>query len=86
MKFGKLLLVALGVLVLIPAAASAQSQFAGNVQDDTGGALTRGDPPLSDLRVLLRQGRLTLQDMSEQDLRTRACRHGWTFACTGGAQ
>jgi len=39
MKFGKLLMVALGVLVLIPAAASAQSQFAGTVQDDTGGAL-----------------------------------------------
>ena len=39
MKFGKFLLVALGVLVLIPAAASAQSQFAGNVADDTGGAL-----------------------------------------------
>ena len=49
------------------------------------GASTRGDPTLSDLRVLLRQGRLTLQEMSEADLRTRACEHGWTFACTGGA-
>ena len=39
MRFGKLFLVALGIMVLIPAAASAQSQFAGNVTDDTGGAL-----------------------------------------------
>lgn len=39
MQLRKLLFVALGALVLLPAAASAQSQFAGNVQDDTGGAL-----------------------------------------------
>ena len=39
MRFGKLFLVALGIMVMIPAAASAQSQFAGAVTDDTGGAL-----------------------------------------------
>ncbi len=39
MKFGKFLMVVLGVLLLVPVAASAQSQFAGNVTDDTGGAL-----------------------------------------------
>ena len=39
MKFGKLLAVMLGILVLIPAAASAQSALAGRVDDNTGGAL-----------------------------------------------
>ena len=39
MRLARLLLVLLGVVVLIPAAASAQSQLGGNVTDDTGGAL-----------------------------------------------
>ena len=39
MRLVRLLLVLLGVVVLIPAAASAQSQLGGNVTDDTGCAL-----------------------------------------------
>ena len=39
MKFGKFLAVVLGILILMPAAASAQSAFAGRVDDNTGGAL-----------------------------------------------
>ena len=39
MKFGKLFVVALGCLVLVPAAALAQSSIAGQVTDNTGGVL-----------------------------------------------
>ena len=39
MKFGKLFVVALGCLVLVPAAALAQSSMAGQVTDNTGGVL-----------------------------------------------
>ena len=39
MKFGKLLAVMLGILIMVPVAASAQSALAGRVDDNTGGAL-----------------------------------------------
>ncbi len=39
MRFGKLFIVALGCLMLVPAAASAQSAIAGQVSDNTGGVL-----------------------------------------------
>ena len=39
MKFGKFLAVMLGILIMVPAAASAQSALAGRVDDNTGGAL-----------------------------------------------
>jgi len=65
MKFGKLLLVALGVLVLIPAAASAQSQIAGNVQDDTGGALP-GVTVTAASEALIEGSRLAVTDGTGQ--------------------
>jgi hypothetical protein len=34
-----------------------------------------------DLRLLLREGGPNLADMPEPELYTRACRHGWAFAC-----
>ena len=39
MKFGKSIAVMLGILIMVPAAASAQSALAGRVDDNTGGAL-----------------------------------------------
>jgi len=39
------------------------------------------DPRVFDLRLLLREGGLNLQEMPEPDLFARACRHGWAFAC-----
>jgi hypothetical protein len=39
------------------------------------------DPRVFDLRLLLREGGLNLQEMSEPELYARACRHGWAFAC-----
>ena len=33
------------------------------------------------LRLLLREGGPNLLEMPESELRTRACRHGWSFAC-----
>ena len=45
MRLGRLLTIAIGCLVLMPAAALAQSSIAGNVTDDTGGVLPRGQAP-----------------------------------------
>lgn len=39
------------------------------------------EPRVFDLRLLLREGGLNLMDMSEPDLYSRACEHGWTYAC-----
>jgi hypothetical protein len=41
----------------------------------------RADPRALDLRLLLREGGPNLLDMPEPELYSRACRHGWTFAC-----
>jgi hypothetical protein len=41
----------------------------------------RANPRPLDLRLLLREGGLNLADMPETSLYTRACEHGWTFAC-----
>ncbi len=38
-------------------------------------------PKTLDLRLLLREGGSNLMEMSEPDLRARACEHGWSFAC-----
>ena len=46
----------------------------------------RADPRIIDLRLLLREGGPNLMEMPEPDLYTRACDHGWTLACAGGAQ
>jgi TPR repeat protein len=48
---------------------------------DRGGSATRAPPRTLDLRLLLREGGKNLLEMSERDLYTRACEHGWTFAC-----
>ena len=44
----------------------------------------RAPPKTLDLRLLLREGGRNLMETSEADLRTRACQHGWAFACGGG--
>jgi hypothetical protein len=49
---------------------------------DPDGALRAMPKPL-DLRLLLREGGTNLMDMSEPDLYSRACSHGWGFACDG---
>jgi Na+-translocating ferredoxin:NAD+ oxidoreductase RnfD subunit len=41
----------------------------------------RAHPRALDLRLLVREGGPNLLDMPERDLYTRACRHGWSFAC-----
>ena len=41
----------------------------------------RAAPKTLDLRLLLREGGSNLMEMSEAALQTRACEHGWTFAC-----
>jgi len=41
----------------------------------------RADPRALDLRLLVRQGGVNLLDMPEPEVYSRACRHGWTFAC-----
>ena len=41
----------------------------------------RFNPRIIDLRLLLREKKQNLLNMSEQDLYTRACDHGWSFAC-----
>jgi hypothetical protein len=48
------------------------------------GGTNQGNPGVNDLRVLLREGQLNLAAMSEDALLTRACDHGWTFACDEG--
>ena len=50
------------------------------------GSPSRADPRIIDLRLLLRQGGQNLMEMSEPDLYARACDHGWSFACGGGAR
>jgi hypothetical protein len=42
---------------------------------------TPADPRPLDLRMLVREGGPNLIDMPEGELFSRACRHGWTFAC-----
>ena len=41
----------------------------------------RANPRAFDLRLLLREGGPNLMEMPTPDLYTRACRHGWEFAC-----
>ena len=50
------------------------------------GDLSRTDPRVFDLRLLLRERGPNLLEMSERDLFARACKHGWTFACNGGSR
>jgi hypothetical protein len=38
-------------------------------------------PRTLDLRLLVREGRATLMDLSEPELYARACDHRWRFAC-----
>ena len=45
--------------------------------------LSRADPRVLDLRLLLREAGRNLLEMSEPELHARACDHGWTFACDG---
>jgi|TARA_B100002003_G_scaffold244677_1_gene271160 hypothetical protein len=45
------------------------------------GGVTRADPKLLDLRLLLRERKQNLMEMPERDLYARACDHGWAFAC-----
>ena len=42
---------------------------------------TRYEPRTLDLRLLLRQGGRNLMETPEPELYTRACEHGWAFAC-----
>lgn len=44
-------------------------------------ASMRTEPRALDLRLLLRQGGRNLMEMPEPELYTRACEHGWAFAC-----
>jgi hypothetical protein len=44
-------------------------------------SLSRANPRALDLRLLLREGGANLMEMPEPDLYSRACDHGWTFAC-----
>ncbi len=46
---------------------------------------SRADPRTLDLRLLVREGGLNLLDMPEPELYSRACRHGWSFACERAA-
>jgi len=41
----------------------------------------RANPRPFDLRLLVREGGPNLVDMPEPELYSRACRHGWSFAC-----
>lgn len=43
--------------------------------------LVHANPHVLDLRLLLREGGLNLMNVPEAQLYTRACEHGWTFAC-----
>ncbi len=45
--------------------------------------LSRTDPRVLDLRLLLREAGPNLLEMPEAELYARACDHGWTFACDG---
>ena len=44
-------------------------------------APARSNPRPIDLRLLVREGGVNLVDTPEQELYSRACRHGWSFAC-----
>jgi hypothetical protein len=44
-------------------------------------AVTRADPRVLDLRLLLRAGGRNLMETPEPELLDRACGHGWDFAC-----
>ena len=48
-----------------------------------GDGISRTDPRVLDLRWLLREGGRNLLEMPQADLQTRACNHGWAFACPG---
>ena len=48
-------------------------------------SLTRANPRVLDLRLLLREGGPNLMDLPEPDLYARACDHRWTFACDRAA-
>lgn len=50
-----------------------------NLLDST--SPSRANPRSIDLRLLLREGGPNLIDMPEPELYSRACRHGWAFAC-----
>jgi hypothetical protein len=50
------------------------------------GSFSRAEPRVIDLQLLLREGGQNLMEMPEPDLYTRACDHGWTFACGGGVR
>jgi hypothetical protein len=41
-------------------------------------------PRVFDLRLLLREGKHNLLEMPEAEIMTRACEHGWNFACPKG--
>lgn len=43
--------------------------------------LSRANPRVLDLRLLLREGGTNLMEMPELELYARACDHHWTFAC-----
>ena len=43
--------------------------------------VAHGNPRELDLRLMLRQGGLNLMEMPTRDLYSRACEHGWEFAC-----
>jgi hypothetical protein len=45
------------------------------------GVPARADPRPLDLRLLVREGGPNLLDAPESELYSRACRHGWSFAC-----
>lgn len=42
---------------------------------------SRADPRVIDLRLLLREGGPNLLEMPEPELYSRACEHGWSYAC-----
>jgi hypothetical protein len=44
-------------------------------------SVVRSEPRTLDLRLLLRQGGRNLMETPEPELYTRACEHGWAFAC-----
>jgi TPR repeat protein len=50
-----------------------------NLLDPT--APVRANPRAFDLRLLVREGGPNLLDAPEPELYSRACRHGWRFAC-----
>jgi TPR repeat protein len=45
-------------------------------------APARADPRPLDQRLLVREGGPNLLDAPESELYSRACRHGWSFACS----